>query len=126
MNTLTQEYLNKTFHGTKEYYKSPLNPVLLVTEGVKYFFDTTDSGILIPSLYTLVCDYAEGSLAYIKFESKPKSLKITVTNGDAGDGRGEVIFSKLKLCHRNTDIPEGNWKMYYHVYSGVLMLPSEH
>ena len=110
------------FTGGEKFYKHPLVPRMVYTEGVKYF--ATKAGA-----YWFV-DKVAAELEDLMANEPFISLVLTVENEKATlsvtDGNKNALSPDFYIDF--TDAPEGEWPFWIESYGdrSTLLLPSEH
>jgi hypothetical protein len=112
----------KQFTGGLEFYKHPLIPRMVYTEGVQYFAKKAGAYWFIDKVAT--------ELENLMAEQPFISLLLTVKNDKATlsvtDGNELTLCPTFKIDF--TDAPEGEWRFWIESGGGryTLLLPSEH
>ena len=108
----------KSFTGTEQWYRHPLQRSVLYTDGAKYVAETCGA-------YWLLDEIAFGQLNKKVGKEDFQVWKLTVNNKSAvlvcENGNGRKVFSKeITYC----DFPYPEVTLWFE--SGVILLPSEH
>ena len=107
----------KQFTGTEQWYKNPLFPQYLYTDGVKYLAEAAGAYWLI--------DYVFSNQILETIKKQPFQLReLTIDNNEATmkveDGN-EMLIKEFKISY--TDFPLEKFTLWF--ADGVLLLPSE-
>ncbi|WP_347990259.1 DUF6876 family protein [Methylomonas sp. AM2-LC] len=115
-------FLLKDFIGTEHYYKHPVKTDLLITDGVKFFFEQTDSfwlfNLIAEEYFQLLSSY--NFLLFNIYGSSSDDGEISRIQ--LTDGNGQIIA--FQVINFQKLLPKGVWNFY--LTNNVLMLPSEY
>ena len=105
------------FSGTETWYRHPLNPKLLYTDGVQFFAEQAESYWFLDIVATEIFRLQQAEPFMV--------ITLSVDDGEADistdDGDGNIIYRR----HIHfTDAPMGEWRFY--LTDNVILLPSEY
>lgn len=107
------------FTGTENWYRYPLNPRVMYTDGVKYFADQIGAYWLLDIIATQpeILDTMRDSLAVVKLNvTASNTATLICTDGDYN--------VKYERAIEFTDAPEGVWEFFF--TNDVILLPTEY
>lgn len=104
------------FTGTEMWYRHPLNPNLLYTDGVREFAELAGAYWFLDIVATEIFEIQELSeflCIVLHSDDMPRIV--------ADDGNGNKLYFKALDF---TDCPRGDWKFY--LVNSTLLLPGEY
>lgn len=107
------QYELNQFTGTSHWYKYVFNTLL--TDGTKFFFETTKSFWYADIIATEGAQLKESFQVWV-IEVKDDQATITVEDGN----HNHLLTKEIDY----TDMPEGKWTIWF--INGTMLLPSEY